>query len=159
LRNEKDREKAAHQEMPRYFGNLGQMKLTLPMDGSYPGPIALKIKDDVAAIYVKDEQDRPVGDARLEIAWGQRGYLSYYPGSDGSIYYSQIRPETEEPSVPWKVTLYYDKIAGKYTRQTRLLASWWESSVRDPDYVPDPDKHHFDFLEKNRREPIRVKRE
>jgi len=159
LRNEEDREKAAHQETPRYFGNLGQAKLTLPLEGLYPGPVTLKIKEDVAAIYVKDEKDRPVVDARLGIEWFKDLVLSYYPSADGSIYYSLFDPLEISRKQPWSVTVYYDKIAGKYTRQTRLFASWWGSGVPEADGVYDPDKHHFDFQEKDRREPIRVKRE
>jgi hypothetical protein len=153
LRNAEDREKAADQEKPRYLGNLGEAKLTLPLEGPYPGPVALRIEDDVAAIYVKDEKDRPVVDARLDIEWDQRiGGLSYYPGSDGSIYYPIRRSE------PRKVTLYYDKVADEYTRQTMLFASWWSAGESSPEFLPDPDNHHFDYFEKNRKEPIRVKR-
>lgn len=157
LRNEIDREKVAHQEKPRYFGNLGEAKLTLPLEGPYPGPVTLKIKENVAAIYVKDEEDRPVVDARLEIVRGQLSQ-SFYSGSDGSIYYPQGGPKADKPSMPRSVTLYYDKVGDEYTRQTMLFASWWSAGEDHPSFLPDPDKHHFNFLEKNRKEPIRVKR-
>jgi hypothetical protein len=47
--------------------------------------------------------------------------------------------------------------------QARLHCPWllrWreQESVFEPDFVPDSDEHPFDSFEKNRKEPIRVKR-